>query len=304
MTTPTVLVVGATGTLGSKIVSSLIQIGTANVKALVRPGKADQAQAFQEMGVIPVEGDLLDSSTLPQACQDVDAIIAAVALSDRSIVIEGQKNLIRAAEAAGVKRMIPSDYSVDYFKLDYGDSYNLDMRKEVAEALKSSKLQPTFVLNGAFLDMFLQPGQGLIESDGKTLTYWGDGEQLCDLTATDNVAAYTARAVLDPEMVARPLRVAGDVMGMKGIKAAYEAATGKTLTENCMGSVDDIKVEIDKRKKEGQPPKNYMYLQYYWVMFSGKGKLDPLDNQRYPDVQTTSVEDFFKSGLHQPVAAH
>ena len=141
MATPTVLVVGATGTLGSKIVSSLIQIGTANVKALVRPGKADQAQAFQEMGVIPVEGDLLDSSTLPQACQDVDAIIAAVALSDRTIVIEGQ------------------------------------------------------------------------------------------------------------------------------------------------------------------PPKSYMYLQYYWVMFSGKGKLEPLDNQRYPDVQTTSVEDFFKSGLHQPVAA-
>ena len=48
--------------------------------------------------------------------------------SDRTIVIEGKKNLIRAAEAAGVKRMIPSDYSVDYFKLDYGDSYIIALR--------------------------------------------------------------------------------------------------------------------------------------------------------------------------------
>lgn len=134
MTTPTVLIVGATGTLGSRLISALIQIGTANVKALVPPGKADQAAALRQLGVIPVEGDLLNPATLPQACQDVDVIIAAVALSDRTVVINGQKNLIRAAESAGVKRMIPSDYSIDYFKLDYGDSYNLDMRKKVAEA--------------------------------------------------------------------------------------------------------------------------------------------------------------------------
>lgn len=293
MTTPTVLVVGATGTLGSKIISSLIQIGTANVKALVRAGKTDQANALQKLGVIPVEGDLLDPSTLPQACQGVDVIIAAVALSDRTVVVDGQKNLIRAAESVGVKRMIPSDYSVDYFKLNYGDNYNLDMRKEVAEALKQSTLQPTFILNGAFLDMFLQPGQGPIDADG-SITYWGDGEQPCDLTATDDVAAYTARAALDPEMVDRPLRVAGDVMGMKKLKATYETITGKTLVEKQMGSLEDLKVEIEKRKQEAQSPKEYVYLQYFWTMYSGKGKLVPLDNHRYPDVQTTSVEAFFK----------
>ncbi|KAJ5186483.1 hypothetical protein N7449_011247 [Penicillium cf. viridicatum] len=35
-------------------------------------------------------------------------------------------------------------------------------------------------------------------------------------------------------------------------------------------------------------------MQYVANMFSGAGKLDPLDNDRYPDLTWTKVEDFFR----------
>ncbi|HYO80566.1 MAG TPA: hypothetical protein VES20_04125 [Bryobacteraceae bacterium] len=36
--------------------------------------------------------------------------------------------MARAAERNGVRRFIPSDFSIDYRKLDFGDNDNLDMR--------------------------------------------------------------------------------------------------------------------------------------------------------------------------------
>jgi hypothetical protein len=35
-------------------------------------------------------------------------------------------------------------------------------------------------------------------------------------------------------------------------------------------------------------------MQYMTNMFSGAGKLEPLDNDRYPELTWTKVEDFFR----------
>lgn len=49
--------------------------------------------------------------------------------------VSGRKNLIEAAEAAGVKRMVPSDFSLDFTKWEKGENFNLDMQLEVAPLL-------------------------------------------------------------------------------------------------------------------------------------------------------------------------
>jgi len=111
----TVLVVGSTRMLGSKIVAAVIDKGTFEVKAMVRSSNdshEEKRQKIDEMkakGAAIVEGDLIKPETLLQACAEVDVILSAVGNNEVNVL--GQKNLIDAAKQQGVKRLIPSDYS-------------------------------------------------------------------------------------------------------------------------------------------------------------------------------------------------
>ena len=120
----TVLVVGSTRILGSKIVAAVLDKGTVEVKAMVRSSndshqekrhKIDEMKA-KSAGI--VEGDLMKAETLRRACAEVDVIVSAV--GNNEVTVLGQKNLIDAAKQQGVKRFIASDYSVDYRKLSLG----------------------------------------------------------------------------------------------------------------------------------------------------------------------------------------
>lgn len=117
---PTVLIAGIAGMMGSKIANVILNKGAMNVKGLVRSGSTDDEEKKQQIddlkskGVVFVEGDLLAPPSLHKACEGVDAIVSAVSGGEKSVVT-GQLNLIEAAEAKGVQRFIPSDYSVDSF---------------------------------------------------------------------------------------------------------------------------------------------------------------------------------------------
>jgi uncharacterized protein YbjT (DUF2867 family) len=138
-----------------------------------------------------VEGDVMQPETLLQVCEKVDVVVSAI--GNNQTTVPGQKNLIDAAKQKGVKRFIPSDYSVDYRKLDYGDNDNLDMRKQVLEYLQQSGLDYTLILNGAFMDNIGTPYMPQFDFEHHVFQYWGDGETPLDFTSTDD----TATAVLD-----------------------------------------------------------------------------------------------------------
>ena len=115
-----VLVVGATGQLGSTVVAKLVA-RQADVRALVRTEAA--AQRFSALGVEAVLGDLRDAASLAAACRGVDVVVttanAAVPTrkSDTFEAVErdGYRNLIDAARQAKVQRFVftsvlPSKY--------------------------------------------------------------------------------------------------------------------------------------------------------------------------------------------------
>ena len=120
----TVLVVGSTRMLGSKIVAAVLDKGTVEVKAMVRSSNdsyEEKRQKIDEMkaksaGI--VEGDLMKAETLRRVCPEVDIFVSAV--SNKEVTVLGQKNLIDAAKQQGVKRFIPSNYSLDDRKLSLG----------------------------------------------------------------------------------------------------------------------------------------------------------------------------------------
>ncbi|WP_292706550.1 aromatic alcohol reductase [Nostoc sp. NMS2] len=290
--------VGSTGMLGSKIVAALVDKGTVDIRAMVRSindSSAENRQKIEAMkakGVTIVEGDLMKPETLLSVCDGVDVVVSAVGNND--VTVPGQKNLIDAAKQQGVKRFIPSDYSVDYRKLDYGDNDNLDKRKEVFEYLQQSGLEYTLVLNGAFMDSIAY--MPLLDLEHQIFQYWGDGETPMDFTTTDDTAKYVAEAVSDSSLVNTALEVAGDTLTPKQLKATYEAATGTKLTEKQLGSVTEFQAWITAKKASASSLEEYVYHQYIYAMVSGKGKLDRIGNARYPHIKPKTVKQFLSKG--------
>lgn len=95
----TILVTGATGLVGARLVPRLVAAG-ADCRVLVRPGKAAPA------GVQAVEGDLFDAASLAGAVAGVSAILHLAAVfrtQDTELIwksnLEGTRSLIAAARA-------------------------------------------------------------------------------------------------------------------------------------------------------------------------------------------------------------
>ena len=294
----TVLVAGATGMLGTKLVSALLDKGKLEVRAMVRssheanPTNLQKIEAMKVKGATIVEGDVMKPETLLPACAGVDVVVSAI--GNNEVTVPGQKHLIDAAKQQGVKRFIPSDYSVDYRKLDYGDNHNLAMRKEVFEYLQQSGLEYTLVLNGMFMEYVTH--MPMFDLKHQVFQYWGDGEMLMDLTTTDDTAKYVAEAVSDPDLANTALEVAGDTLTPKQLKSAYEAATGTQLAEKPLGSIAAMKAWITDKKASAHSIEEYVYDQYMYAMESGKGKLDQIQNDRYPSINPMTVKQFLSKG--------
>jgi nucleoside-diphosphate-sugar epimerase len=290
---PTVLIIGVTGMLGNQIASAILDKGVMTVKALVRSNnsKQDKLKPLQQRGMTSVEGNLLDLPSLLKACENVDAIVSAVSGSEE-MAVTGQLNLIEAATAKGVRRMIPSDYSVDYRKLDWGDNYNLDMRKKVFSALESSQIDYTLILNGCFTDILFGSFLNVFDFAAGTFSYWGDGNTPFDTTTTNDTAKFIAEAIADPTMANKALEIAGDIITMKQLLETYQNVTGKTLVANQLGSIEDLTAWIEKTKAVATSPYEYLPQQYLLTMVSGKGKLDNIANIQYPQIALTSVAEY------------
>jgi nucleoside-diphosphate-sugar epimerase len=296
-TKPIALLVGVTGMLGYKITSAILAKDAMEVRALIRPeGTIDpkkqlKLDELKSKGVSFVEGDLLNPSSLRAACEGVEAIVSAVS-GDEEMMVKGQINSIEAAAERGVRRMIPSDFSVDYRKLDWGDNYNLDMRKKVFSALESSSLDYTLILNGCFADILFGSFLNIFDFTAGTFSYWGDGNTAFDITTTDDTAKLIAEAIADPVMANEVLQVAGDVLTMKQVLETYQTVTGKTLREIRLGSVEELTTWLAKTKAIATSPYEYLPQQYLFSMVSGKGKLDDIAKNRYPQIKLTPLSEY------------
>lgn len=296
-----VLVVGASGMLGYEITQALASHGDQlEVTALVRadrmgnPHTQEKFTKLQRLGVKFVDGDLLAPETLASACWGVDTIVSAVS-GDERVMIEGQTNLIHAAEAAGVRRFIPSDYSVDYRNLDRGDNYNLDFRKTILELLqRQSNLSYTSVQVGILTEILFSPFGVVFDLQKGQFRYWGDGETAFDTTTIVDAARYTAEAVLDDSLINQVLQVAGDTLTMKQLRALYEQNTIQVLREKRLGDVNDLQMWIAGHKEQAKSVYEYLSQQYHYTLVSGKGKLTAIANDRYPHIKPTTVKEYIR----------
>ena len=76
--TQTVLVVGATGMLGSRIAAHLVDVPETRFRLLVRSGAMSKLGDLPDRGAEVLEGDLANIASLDRATQGVDVIVSAV----------------------------------------------------------------------------------------------------------------------------------------------------------------------------------------------------------------------------------
>ena len=292
MKTTTILVAGGTGDLGGRIIKALL-IRKADVRAIVRSSTDDaKVQKLVQQGVKVIRVNMSDVSELTHACIGASCIVSALqGLHD--VIVEMQSQLLDAAIAAGVPRFIPSDYSCDFTKLSIGDNRNFDLRREFHERLNKTSIAATSIFNGAFADM-LTGQMPFINFKLKRVLYWGNADQRMDFTTKDNTAAFTASAALDPS-TPRILRIAGDELNARELAAVVSEVTGKKFRLfragglGMLGMLIKVARMLAPGEKEIFPA--WQGMQYMHNMFDGRAKLEPLDNERYPDIKWTSAKE-------------
>lgn len=291
MSTPIILLAGASGDLGGRIAKALIARG-ATVRALMRTNASDaDKQRLTALGATITNADVNDIGSVAAACAGASCVVSALnGLHD--VVVKRQGVLLDAAVRSGVPRFIPSDYSLDFTKTAPGGNRNLDLRRELMARADRAPIRVTSILNGAFMDM-LGAEMPIIRRRLRRVLYWGNADQPLDFTTKDDVAAYTAAAALDDE-TPRILRIAGDTVSARDIARVMSEITGrpyKTLRVGSTGSLGMlirlVKLVAPQRQAVFPP---WQGMQYMRDMFGGRGKLEPLDNDRYADLRWTSVQ--------------
>lgn len=187
-----VLIVGATGFLGSKILQQLQQNNQVSVRAMSRRGAPSSATHNIEW----VRGDLMNPHSLDQALQGVDVVVSSANGYMKETIeadFAGNKNLIEAAARAGVKRFV----FLSIVACDKAPAVPHFHAKKVAEDLiKATGMPYVLVRAPAFLDQsedYVADGvnAGRFVAVGDKTTAWS-------YILSDDLAQYLAQTATYP----------------------------------------------------------------------------------------------------------
>ncbi|RYF15524.1 MAG: NAD-dependent epimerase/dehydratase family protein [Flavobacteriales bacterium] len=289
----TILVIGATGHLGGKIIACLLAKG-AHVKALVRLGSNPETiKVLEEKNVQVLSLNLLDKSAITAHCGGVDCVVSALAGLDETILVT-QQNVLDAAVAAGVPRFIASDYCIDFRNLVPGKNRNLDLRREFHAYLDQQPIQASSIFNGAFMELLVKE-MPLILSNKRRILCWGNPNQPMEFTHTDNVAEFTANVAM-ANSSARYLHIAGDVLSCNDFVALMTKMEGRRYQLFRPGGIGLLNFMI-KMAKFFSPASKELYpawqgMQYMRDMMEGRIKINGHDNDVFPIAHWLTAEEF------------
>ena len=293
-----IVVAGATGDLGLRIVNSLLDRG-ADVHVIVRSNASiEKRSEFAKPGATVFTIDTWNVDQISQACVGASCVVSALA-GLRDVVIDAQKVLLEAAVVARVPRFIPSDYSLDFTRFSDGENRNLDWRREFHRYLDTSSISATSIFNGAFADM-LTGQMPLVLFKQKLVLHWGDADHKMCFTTKDDVAAYTACAALDPA-APRCLRIAGDLISPREMRAVVNEVSGKKYRLLRAGGLGLLSILI-KAAHTMAPGEKEIYpafqgMQYMHNMMDKRATIATLNNSRYPMERWATAKDVLAAFL-------
>jgi len=194
-----ILVCGATGNLGGAITRMLLAQGK-QVRVLVRP--PSNYLPLAEAGAELAFGDLKDRASLDAACRGVETVLTTANSAQRggednpqTVDLEGNRNLIDAAKAAGVKHFL----FVSALIADPNSPAPFLAAKGKTEAtLQASGMDYTILAPDAFMDFWIAYIVGMPALNGQPVPIVGSGEKLHSFIAARDVAQFAVAALDHP----------------------------------------------------------------------------------------------------------
>ena len=190
-----ILVAGATGALGS-IITRRLAAQSRDVRILVRRGA--NYTALVDAGVDPAFGDLKDRASLDRAMAGVETVITTANSALRggddnveTVEIQGNRNLIDAARAAGVKQFI----FTSALGADVNSPVPLLRGKALSEGhLKASGIPYTILSPNVFMEVWFPVIIAAPVQSGEPITIIGAGNRKHSFVSSKDVAAFAAAA--------------------------------------------------------------------------------------------------------------
>jgi uncharacterized protein YbjT (DUF2867 family) len=205
---PSILVCGATGALGSRIVRGLVGAGI-RTRALVRP--QSDAAALEALGVEVVRGDLRDRQSLEPAVAGVATIISTANsigrrfagerdLSMQAVDDDGYAALIHAADNSDVGRFVYLSLGGPALLVDSPFS---NAKRATEARLRRSPMHEVIVRPDAYQELWFSSAVGFDPAAGKVMIF-GRGLSRVSYVGMDDVAAVVvalAKAADPPHLV-------------------------------------------------------------------------------------------------------
>lgn len=194
-----ILVPGATGMVGRMIVEQLLAEGR-EVRILVRP--RSEYHALEKAGAQVAHGDLKDPASLDPACRGIETVITTANSAARggddsaeTVDRQGNRNLIEAAERAGVRRFIfisalgsTPDSPVPFFQA----------KAATEQRLRESGMTWTILAPNLFMESWALGVVGGPITHGQPVTLVGTASRKHSFISAADVAHFAVAAVDAP----------------------------------------------------------------------------------------------------------
>ena len=288
-----ILVAGGTGRLGTQVVRLLTQRGL-QVRILTRDPDRARHLAGDRVEIVP--GDVRDRGALEHAAAGAGTVVSAIQGfagpgdgSPRSVDLQGNSNLIRAARAAGVDHFVlvsvrgaAPDHPMELFR----------MKHAAEQELRSSSLSWTIVRATTFMETWAALiGEPLLKT-GKTRIF-GRGTNPINFVSVHDVARFIELAVVDARLRAQGVDVGGpDNLTMEQVVQTIETVTGRS---GAVGHVPRPMMRVMATLARPVKPALARQIQAAVVMDTHDFSFDASETARaYPSIVPTALSEMIR----------
>lgn len=223
-----ILIAGGTGTLGRRLVPSLVARGmSVRVLARHRPAARDTEPSRIEVNA----GDVRDPAVLDRALDRVDTVVSAIsgfggaaALGSHAVDRDGNLALIEAARRANVGHVVLLSVHTA------GPSHPIPLFRDkwaAEEALRASGLSWTIIRPTAYLETWLDLIGGSLVRTG-TARIFGRGQNPINFVSARDVASVVELAIVDSSLRQMEFEVPGpENLTLGQLADITESVTGR-----------------------------------------------------------------------------
>jgi uncharacterized protein YbjT (DUF2867 family) len=242
-----------------------------------------------------VLGDLRDRASLEDACQGIEVVVTTAnsalrggADNPQTVDLEGNRNLIDAAKAAGVRQFV----FVSAMVADPASPVPFVAAKGKTEVyLRDSGVPYTILAPNAFMEFWIGMYIGLPALQGQPVTIAGDGRRRHSFVSATDVGRFAVASIRHPDAMNRKLLLGGpEPVTLREAVAEYEKALGRLVPLRCV--------------RPGEPvpglPEAVWRLAASLDMFDSP--LDMAETARTFDVELTSLREFVRRSVEDTKA--